>query len=107
LTVLVSRKVIKPLSDNPVSAKEKQEERRFQLELAKLQSTDSFKTNMALGLYILGATFVLGSFTIPDPLFKWSCLAAGLAFVGTGVAQFSKWQKSRDQKIKDIERDYI
>jgi hypothetical protein len=86
---------------------EKRMERRFQLELTKLQSTDSLKSNLALGLYVLGATFMLGSFTMPDIMSKIASFTAGLVFAMCGAYQLVEWRRSRDKKLGDLERAFL
>ena len=83
---------------------ERRIERLYQLGLAKLQSTDSFKSNVVLGFYILGATFMLGSFMMPDTMSKVGCFLVGLVFIVSGIYQLSEWRKSRDRKLRDLER---
>ena len=83
---------------------ERRMERLFQLGLAKLQSTDSFKSNVVIGLYLIGVTFILGSFMMYDFISEVACFAVGIVFVVCGVCQLSEWRKSRDQKLRDLEK---
>jgi hypothetical protein len=95
------------LADSQYDINEKRMDKRFQLELTKLQSTDSLKSNIAIGLYLLGATFMLGSFSMPDTISKIASFAAGLVFAGCGVYQLAEWRKSRDKKIKALEYTFL
>jgi hypothetical protein len=66
------------MGDNLYSINEDRMERRFKLELARIQSIDSLKSNIAIGLYVLGATFMLGS-SSPCLIFYQRLLASELA----------------------------
>ena len=95
------------MSDNLYSINEDRMERRFKLELARIQSIDSLKSNISIGLYVLGATFMLGSFTMPDFLSKVASFGAGLIFAGCGVYQLIEWRKSRNKKLMDLEYTFL
>jgi hypothetical protein len=95
------------MGDNQYNINEERMERRFRLELARLQSVDSLKSNIAIGLYVLGATFMLGSFTMPDIVSKIVSFGAGLVFAGCGVYQLIEWRKSRDKKLMDLEYTFL
>lgn len=94
------------MGENPVEDAKTRRDRRFQLELVKIQLAESYKANIGIGLYVLGATFLLGAFTMTDTFTKVICAGFGLAIAAFGVYQYSRWDKSRDHRFNELERDY-